>query len=176
MFLEDTFFFTLLNIFEATRSKCLYFDKKESLLFFKNPNCQFISIMFRLRRSACHTNFSFFFLPKKFSGLLNLFFSVYSMDSVIFTKDWQFNRQAIYMASDRLSPIRLCGLCQALGQCRWGKKANEKRKKRESGALFFSIRFPYYLGAWKRLNRAVRLRNLIILIIFIGEVVLKTLP
>ena len=28
MFSEDTFFFMLLNVFEATRSKCLYFDNK----------------------------------------------------------------------------------------------------------------------------------------------------
>ena len=51
-------------------------------------------------------------------------------------------------------------LCQALGQCRWAKKANEKRKKHESSEnkvtlsphlsrsflTFFSIRFPHYLG------------------------------
>ena len=51
-------------------------------------------------------------------------------------------------------------LCQALGQCRWAKKANEKRKKHESSENkvnlsphlsrsflhFFSIRFPHYLG------------------------------
>ena len=57
----------------------LYFVKKEFLQFFKNPNCQFIFIMFRLGSRACHTNSSFFF-PKKISRLLNLFFSVYFMN------------------------------------------------------------------------------------------------
>ena len=62
-------------------------------------------------------------------------------------------------------------LCQALGQCRWAKKANEKRKKHESSenkvnlslpsfkftrfSHFYSIRlvFPSTdLGAWNRLG------------------------
>ena len=41
----------------------------------------------------------------------------------------------------RISP------CQALGQSKWTKKANEKREKRASVLrIFFSILFPYYLG------------------------------
>ena len=78
-------------------------------------------------------------------------------------------------------------LCQALGLCRWVIKPNEKRKKRASSEkaseqktagrrrgdhftlsskssrgfsqLFFSIRFPHYLGAWNRLRIPRRNRD-----------------
>ena len=65
-----------------------------------------------------------------------------------------------------LKSFTIHSLCQAFGQCRWAKKANEKRKKRSKKnggfsphslrgffALFlFGSVFTIFLGAWNRLH------------------------